>query len=357
MTPDQSAPTGRTLSLGWSGAEASPPQRPGGTPADPAPEPRRSRSRTRLALLGALAVLLALVLLLPRLLVGGAGPEEIVREHLDALVAGDVTTVREHLDTRRDASDAALNTAVLRAAEQRVTDFTIDDVRQSGHRATVTATLHLGSSSQQATYAVSADPGGPFARPRWSLDPVPSAVYTVTVPDRAEELLINGVELSLTELSARPTDYDQQVISLRLLPGSYALTLPDGDELLDPAVETLEVPAPGHTAQRAGAVVAYELSDEGRSQVRARTDAGLAECAASRGEAAPARTLPPSAALEITYHVGTTWNIMSTPGPTDSTADRGSEGFDARQEFPFVLRGTVVYADGELRTTLTCDDY
>src|SRR5699024_8260349 len=143
----------------------SPPQRPGGTPVNPAPEPGRSRSRPRLELLGALAVLLALVLLLPRLLVGGAGPEQIVRAHLDALVAGDVTTVREHLDTSQEASDAALTPAVLHAAEQRVTGYTIDDVQQSGRRATVTATLHLGSTSQQATYTVSADPAGPFARP------------------------------------------------------------------------------------------------------------------------------------------------------------------------------------------------
>lgn len=355
MTPAKPASTGRTLPLGWSGAEASPPQRPGGTPADPEPAAGRSRARTRLALLGALAMLLVLVLLLPRLLVGGTDPGQIVRAHLDALVAGDVSTVREHLDTSRDASDAALSPAVLQAAEERVTGFTIDDVQQSGHRATVTATLHLGSTSQQATYTVSADPAGPFARPDWHLDPVPTAVYAVTVPNRVEQLLLNGVALPLAELSARPTSYDQQVVSLRLLPGTYALTLPVGGALLDPVVETLEVPVPGSTAQRTGAVLAYDLSDEGRSRVLSRIDAELEDCTLTRVDGAAVREVTLPAAFEIIHHVGSTWTIVSAPGQALVATD--PDGSGASREVPFLLRGTAVLdASGTLHTSLTCAD-
>lgn len=377
MTPAKPTPTGRTLHLGWSGAEESSAEHPGGAPTGPAPEQGRARSRTRLALAGALVAILALVLILPRLLVGGPGPEELVRGHLEALVAADVATVRKHLDTGQDASDAALTTPILEAAEDRVTGFTIDAVEQSGRQAAVTATLRTGATSQQATFTARAESTGPFTRTGWVLDPVPSAVFTVTVPEQAQQLLVNGVELPLSALPTRETSAGQRVLLLRLLPGTHTLQLPAGDALLEPAAETLEVPVPGRAPPHAGAVVGYDLSEEGRSRAISQIDQELEACAGSTlaspehcpftaahgmadgtsatigDEDAGTWEVRPPAGYRIDHHAGMTWTLVSEPAQSVFTPAPGSDGGTAPREISFIVHATVVIdASGELSVTM-----
>lgn len=372
MPPAKSTPTGRTLPLGWSGTAASAEDRLGGAPVEAGgtgPESGRSRRRPRLLLAAAIAMVLALVLVLPRLLVGGPGPEELVREHLDALVTADIATVREHLDTGQEASDAAMTAAILRAAEERVTGYAIDAVEQHGEQAEVTATLRTASTSQKATFTAHSESAGPFSRTRWMLDPVPSAVVTVTVPGRADVLRINGVEMPLDELPTRATSHDQQVVSLRLLPGTYALEVNGAGELLDPAVETLVVPAPGSTLHHAGTVVGYDLDDEGRSQVRARilevledcTEATVAipvSCPFSALDLSPGTEgtweVTPPAEFRFDRHIGETWNIASSRGRADFTPAPTSDGqTPPPRQITFFLAATAeIDPSGQLQTSV-----
>ena len=356
-----------------SGGEA----RPGAT------SPAARRRRTGLALAASLAGILALVLILPRLLLGGPSPEELVREHLDALVAGDVATVREHLDTSKPASDAALSSDVVLAATDRVTSYSIDSVHRSGTRATVTATVHLGGTSQQVDYVTRSEAANSFSRARWTLDPVPAEVVAVSLPEQAEALSINGITLSTDELAARTSGEGRQAVLLRLLPGVYELALPPRGGLLEPAVQQIAVQMTGQE-EPARPVMGYALNEQGRSQLRDQIEAELDQCAESTTVAPPLcpfnatgvlapedpsftvgpvetsesvtgtwEVIPP-ADYRIEPLIGDSWSVWSEPGQAVFTPDPGQGLEDpSPREVPYSVEAVTALApSGELDTEI-----
>lgn len=392
MTAAKRTAPGRIVPLGWGEGDESaegalgrgavgcsssapgPTQTPG-TETRPRLRPRR---RAGLALAGAVAVVLALVLILPRLLLVGAAPEDEVREYLDALVAADVTTLREHLATTAEASDAALTQEVLLAAEDRVTDYSIDAVERAGQQVTVTATLRSGATSQQSTFTVLPESGSSFAPATWRLEAIPTDVFAVSIPGHAEALLVNGVAFPLSALPTRSTDYDQRVMSLALLPGTYELTLPESGELLVPMPEQVAVPLPGGELRQAGAVLGYDLSETGRDLVTAQIDELLEDCAAATTDAPPdcpfaaaelsvdgspvndgeaaegTWEVTAPAEYEIERWVSATWSVESELGQATFTPTPTPDGSTAPpQQINFLIDGvTWLSPTGELQTDL-----
>ena len=424
MTPAKRTPIGRTLPLGWDasgdsdaragtsarttptgsasggrpgvkGADGKGADRkgPDGKGADGkgadgearsgATSPTDRTRRTGLVLAASLAAILTLVLILPRLLLGGPSPEELVREHLDALVAGDVATVREHLDTSKPASDAALRSDVLLAAGDRVTSYSIDSVDRSGTLATVTATLHTGATTEQAEYVTRSAAANSFSRARWTLDPVPTQVVAVSLPEQAEGMSINGIALSRDELAARTSGEGRQAVLLRLLPGVYELALPAREGPLEPAVQQLAVPVTGET-EPARPVMGYNLDATGRSQLRDQIEEDLAQCAESTtvapplcpfnatdprapedlgGTSGPGETwesvtgtweVKPPSDYRLEPLIGDSWTVWSEPGQAVFTPapGQGLEDTSPRAVPYFVEAVTTLQPGGELDTEI-----
>ncbi|MGO1226997.1 MAG: hypothetical protein ACTH6N_00435 [Brachybacterium tyrofermentans] len=402
MKESKSAPTGRTLPLGWTRPEGEPAAlrgpgtgeipatgTGGGTGRVSAADPgsgRRTRRRG-VALAGAICAVLVLVLVLPRLLIGGASPEDPVRAFLDALVAGDVATVREHLADSAETSDIALTEEVLRAATDRITSYTIDAVETGGGQATVTASLSSGTSVEQASFTVRSQATSSFAPATWELVPVVATEFVVTVPEGVRELLINAVPIPLSGQPSREGMYGQQLLILRLLPGSYELGLPARSERLFPVVEKVSIPMQREQLRRAGAVLGYELSTQGFEEVTAQVEATLEKCAAATvaappecpffaftddrpdgpvGSAGVMDAEEPSAvpgtwqvtspsSYQIDRWISASWNITSDTGYAVFTSAPGADGSAGTSQIvPFVIDGIVVLdPSGELHIALS----
>ena len=402
MKASTPAPTGRTLPLGWTQPEGElpafhgpaagegPAAEPGGatelvSTTDPGSD--RRAHRRGLALAGAVCVVLALVLVLPRLLLGGASPEDPVRDYLDALVAGDVVTVREHLTDSAETSDAALTAEVLRAATHRITSYTIDTVQIEGGQAMVTASLSSGTGVQQAAFTVRSQAPSSFAPATWELLPVAAPEFVVTVPEGVQELLINAVPIPLSGQPSREGMFGQQLLTLRLLPGSYELELPARSERLIPVVEDVSISMQTDELRRAGAVLGYELSPRGREEVTAQVDAVLEECAASTTAAPPdcpffaftdsrpggpaeesdvGGAAGPSAApgtwqvtapsnYRIERWISASWSITSDTGYAVFTSAPGADGSAGTSQIvPFIIDGIALLdPSGELHLELS----
>lgn len=334
--------------------------------------------RPGLALAGAIGAVLILVLVLPRLLLGSASPEDPVREYLDALVAGDAVTVREHLTDPAGASDVALTTEVLSAAEDRIISYTIDALRTDGRQAVVTASLSSGESVQQASFTVRSRAASSFVASTWELLPVAAAEFVVTVPEGVQELLINAVPVAISGQPIRQGMYDQQVLTLRLLPGSYDLELPGRNPRLVPVTEKVSVPVHSGELRRAGAVMGYELSALGHAEVTAQVDEILEECATATtatppdcpffaasdsrpggADVSPASqgtwqvTAPSSYWIE--RWISASWSIGSDIGQAVFTPAPGADGSAVPpQSIPFLIDGiALLEPSGELSVELS----
>ncbi|GAA4521222.1 hypothetical protein GCM10023160_07810 [Brachybacterium paraconglomeratum] len=402
MNASTPAPTGRTLPLGWTQPEGEPPAQhapaTGGAPAldlggvrglggATPPDSGRRLRRPGLALAGAIGVVLALVLVLPGLLLGGGSPEDPVREYLDALVAGDVTTVREHLAASEETSDIALTHEVLAAATDRISSYTIDTVHTGGGQATVTASLVSSTGIQQASFTVRSQAASSFSPAAWELVPVAATEFVITVPEGVQELLINAVPIPLSGQPSREGMYGQQLLVLRLLPARYDLELPARSERLTPAVETVSIPMQTDQLRRAGVVLGYELSTQGREDVTAQVDAILGECAAATTAAPPdcpfyaftdsrpggpaegshavgaAESFAESGTWQVTapstYQIerwiSASWSVTSDTGYAVFTAAPGADGSAGTSQIvPFVIDGiTVLDPSGQLHVVLS----
>lgn len=402
MKASKHAVTGRTLPLGWAQPEGEPLAQHGPAPGEaPATEPLGSTGQCRdagqgsgrrvrrpgLALTGAIGAVLVLVLVLPRLLLGSASPEDPVREYLDALVAGDAATVREHLTDPAEASDAALTEDVLGAATDRITSYTIDAIRTDGRQAAVTASLRSGESVQQVSYTVRSQAMSSFVPSTWELLPVAAAEFVVTVPEGVQELLINAVPVAIAGQPSRQGMYGQQLLTLRLLPGSYDLVLPGRSSQLIPVTVEVSVPVHAGELRRAGAVMGYELSARGHAEVAAQVDEILEQCATATtatppdcpffapGDSRPEGPVEASDAggpaaspaspgtwqitapsnYQIERWIGASWTIGSDTGQAVFTPAPGADGSAAPPQIIHFLIDGIALLDpsGELRTELS----
>src|SRR5699024_10269925 len=99
------------------------------------------------------------------------------------------------------------------------------------------------------------------------------------VPFGTEQILINGVLVTLAEEDVAEMTYHLPTLALQLLPGTYEITLPDGGPLLEAVSSEITVPLYlGHSRSTA-TPVHYELSEKGRAEAAAQLEDLLADCA------------------------------------------------------------------------------
>lgn len=304
MVPVRKQTAGRIIRTGWSDA--------GGSltasvrtevTAGPA---LGARPRTAL---GILLLLAALSVLLPGAIWRSPDPQEVAREYLDALVSGDLEALRPHLTSADGALDVALTPGMLAATSGRVEAYTVDAVEISGSNALVTATLDNGSTTARTTLAVHARVEGAFVPVRWDMVPVQLPVLDLAPFTGTTELLLNGQVVDIPESGLREGLLLPEVVTLRVLPGIYVISLPPRHAPLVPRARTVNVP-PRLGAWHSGLVdVGYDLAPAGEYAATRAIQDTLAYCTR---ESSP---LPLGCPFSVDLPAGAhgSWRILNPP--------------------------------------------
>lgn len=275
---------GRTLSIGWDDAPGTLGGAPGGDgPSGPRRDPADERSagsprRRRLLLLGtACALVLVLALTLPRLARDQSGPEDVVVDLLQAVVAHDLATVREHVEDSESSSGAALTAEVLDGATGGIRDFDIRGVERTAGTATVTVDLFGDRRRGTGTFTLQGISDGPFSPVRWQLEPVRLPELRLTPPLGVHQVEVSGIRYEAEELRP-PSMPDSAEVAMRLLPGTYMIALPVESPWLEPARMRLSVPLTLGASTDMVADVDIGLSEEGRQELEYLITTRLEEC-------------------------------------------------------------------------------
>ncbi|MGP9538143.1 hypothetical protein ACT3SP_09025 [Brachybacterium sp. AOP43-C2-M15] len=336
---------GRTIALGWSESPDTDPPPTASAPsagralsAGGAPSgeggPRAERRRS-LVLGGAIVLVLALVLVLPPVLLGGAGAERAVEQYLDAVVAGDAETVREHAVPVDEALDIALTDGVLQGARDRVSGYTIDEMRVDGDSAVADVTLTGGDRELESTLSLERRRDGLLRRPVWELQPVNLPVVRLNVPAGSAQLEVNGQMLEIPARSRPQEQFAFGEITLQVLPGTYEVRAPQSGDLFAP--RTAEVSAPPVLGLWNSALVPVSsaLTDAGVQEAIAQLRSSLRDCARSRSPAPS--DCPIIAPPEVTERG--VWTITSTPEFELVEDMEGYSIFRARVSAEFAVPG------------------
>lgn len=285
------AGSGRIIAVGWSdegsGDDPSAPAASHGArrsgSGDPAPSSAAVRRRRRrpLLLAGAVAALLALVLALPPVLLGGVPAEEVAAEYLEAVVAGDAETVREHLAPQEDVLDIALTDQVLAATRGPVERFSIDAVSIDGDRAEITATLAREDDALESTLHLVRHREGLLRRQVWELRPVQLPVVSVEVPVGSESVRINGQLLEIPSAQQPREAFGMSEIRLHVLPGTVELQAQESGDHVTPREVGVDVPPVLGDWTGRSADAGYKLTEQGTQELSAQLVASLEECAGS----------------------------------------------------------------------------
>lgn len=376
---------GRSLPLGW--AEETVPADLGASTSRPVPEPggdgeaasvpaphgwsRLSRRSRRLIALGAVLVLVAgLLIALPRLLGADTGPEQVTREFLQAVVDGDLETVRAHTQDASGASIAALTPEVLAGAEDRLDSFEIRHVTVEAGTATVTAALRTGTGSSEGTFTLTSSEVGAFSPTVWELAPVALPELQIDLTPGVQEIEIEGVTLPVEDVLMDREDFEPR-IAVQLLPGTYDISVPRVTPWTETPPRALEVPAAFGTMEISVHDLQLVLTDEGRAEVQREADAVLGDCAASTSmapEGCPfAVWVPDVSALAADQG---TWTLTSSPrieaSPVGAflwmllgagTAEFTPTGDAEPIEVPFTVSGTAaISGQGALQVSVPAED-
>ncbi|ASK66000.1 hypothetical protein CFK39_09415 [Brachybacterium avium] len=372
---------GRPLPLGWD--EEAVPADLGASTSRPVPGPggdgeaasapashgwsRLSRRSRRLIALGAVLVLVGgLLIALPRLLGAATGPEQVTREFLQAVVDGDLETVRAHTQDARGVSTAALTAEVLTGAEDRLDSFEIRHVAVEAGTATVTAALRTGTESREGTFTLTSSEVGAFSPTVWELAPVALPELQIDLTPGVQEIEIEGVTLPVEDLLMNREEHAPR-IAVQLLPGTYDISVPQVTPWTEVPQRALEVPAAFEKSEISVHDLQLVLADDARAEVQRQADAMLEDCAASTS------SIPegcPFAAWGTQEDTPGTWTLTSSPRIESlpiaaflwtlqgaGTAEFTPAGDAEPIEVPFTVSGTAaISGQGALQVSVPAED-
>lgn len=278
----------RSLSLGWDQSSGTADGGPSSAPRRPPTDgraPGTSRRGRRVLMLGtALLLVLTLVVALPRLVIVSDGPEEVVADVLQSVVDGDLEALQDHLEVTESASGAALSAEVLAGASDGLEDFEIRDVERESGTATVTADLFGGGRSGEGTFTLHAVADGPFSPLHWELEPVRLPELRFDLPVGVQEIEISGVPFPASTVHP-PSVPTGSAAAVRLLPGTYEVTVPVESRWLRSPQLRISLPLTLGTPSDLVATVDLELTEDGVGEVEDQFADRIQECAASSSPA------------------------------------------------------------------------
>lgn len=323
---EEPAETGRTIPTGWSdagpgGGTAAPgdhrrasdgPPGDGATLAD-GPDPALARRPRPLLVAGVITSVLALVLLLPPLLLGGATARETVEDYLAAVVAGDAEVVREHLAVQEGVLDIAVSDPVIASTGDRIQRFSIDQVSVDGDRAEVVATVYGDDDALTTVLRLRRHRSGPLRDQVWHLQPLRLPVLRVEVPVGTETLEINGHTLVIPPEQRPRESFGLGELLLYVVPGTIEVRAPEIGDHLAPVPVRVNFPHlfGDWTSHRVAA--GYEPTAEGTRQITEMLTGSLEQCL--RSTAARPEGCPLSAPAEV--RGPGSWELLRGPTVSD----------------------------------------
>jgi hypothetical protein len=195
-------------------------------------------------------------------------PEDQAAAYLDAIIDGDLDQVNDLAPTDDEADDSLLSSSIYRAAETRISGYEIGDVEAQGDTVTVEVRLEGLDGTVDADLTLEKDGHTAVLFNKWRVAEGGLAkVVTVSVPDGAGDLTVNGVAVD-------PVGED-----VWLLPGDYVFDAFSNNPWLESSGDPLSVAA--DEEYQYGEVPGAVASGAFREEVQGQVAAYLAECMAS----------------------------------------------------------------------------
>lgn len=228
-----------------------------------------------------LTVLGLLGIALPWLLLRHDGPDDVAREYLDAVISGDMETVRRHVSPVGGTLDTAINTAVHRATAGGIAEYVIDRVTLHGTSAEVTATLRNRREEHRTVLRLHATTAGPFSPVVWELEPIQLPILSISPLTGTDSILLNGQPLDIPEVQFSERGANRMGVVLHVLPGSYAIELPAAQPPLTSRIRVIYVPPVLGQWQTGMIDIDYGLTLPAEARVRSLLRREIAQCAES----------------------------------------------------------------------------
>ena len=233
----------------------------------------RKRLLVSLAVIGAVAVLA----------VGSAitvnavkpGPDQPVKEYVQALVDGDARKAMEILDPDVPNEERTLLTnEILGAAENRIDGYSIISSKVSGESAQVRAELRQDGRKYEQTFTLTKNQPE-LLNDHWKLEAFPLQHVTVSADAPVSAVSVNGVTVASGQNPATALGTN---ISLPAFPGSYSVGLPDSEKYL--SAEEQQVVVSGGSLPQAPETVRLTVtaSDALVAETSRQVTAALAAC-------------------------------------------------------------------------------
>ena len=328
MIPERKQMPGRIIRTGWpvagsidaAASETTPPHLGSADeqlgeeilPRHQGSVPRRRRIRTRSRLRTTIATITVIGLLsiaLPWLLLRHEGPDDVTREYLDAVISGDMETVRRHVRPVDGTLDTAITAAVHQATAGGIASYTIDRVDLRSTSAEVTATLRNRREEHRTVLRLHATSAGPFSPVTWELDPIQLPILTISPLTGTDSLLLNGQLLEIPEVLFSERGANRIGVVLHVLPGSYAIELPPPQPPMTSRPRVIYVPPVLGQWQTGMIDVDYGLSPPAEARVRSVIRSEIAQCAESTSPR------PPGCPFAVDLPEGTvgSWSVTQQP--------------------------------------------
>lgn len=232
----------------------------------------------------AIAVLTVIGLLgigLPWLLLRYDSPEEVAREYLDAVISGDMDTVRRHVSPVGGTLDTAITAAVHEATAGGIADYVIERVDLRGTSAEVTVTLRNRREEHGAVLRLHAVTAGPFSPVTWELEPILLPILSISPLTGTDAILLNGQLLEIPEVLFSERGANRIGVVLHVLPGRYAIELPPAQPPLTSRTRVIYVPPVLGQWQTGMIDIDYRLSLPAEARVRSVIRHEITQCAES----------------------------------------------------------------------------
>ncbi|WP_195706683.1 hypothetical protein [Paramicrobacterium fandaimingii] len=366
QTPGEQQPTGpqqpytQQQEYNSQQTQVYPPQNTGAYPAGGGyggGEPPRKKKSKAGWIAGGSVLLLVIIAGVVGVSIGNSAhaPQNQVTAYLDLLKAGKAEQALKDSGVKVEKGDVLLTDEAYKAADDRISKYSISSTEVSGDSATVTASVSQGGETYDQTFSLSKAGKDLVIFDNWKLDPpdLGEISYELTGPESAQ-VAVNGVTV------AEGGD------ALRALPGTYKIAMADDQKVFQAEGVSTTILGFGNDSEETPEL-AVTLSDEGVKAAEGAVTTFLDECEA-KTEMAPdgcpntasdrgtkkvedvVWTIDPKPDFSVGDYDGSGWAVTTgSPGEADISAtvtwpdDSVEKGVNLQQPVDIYVDGTVTF--------------
>ncbi|GAB2508830.1 hypothetical protein [Paramicrobacterium agarici] len=281
QTPGEQQPTGpqhpytQQPAYGAQQTQVYPPQNTEAYPAGGGGQPPQKKKKSMVGwIAGGSALLLIIIAGVVGFAIGNAAhaPENQVTAYLDLLKAGKAEQALKDSGVKVEKGDVLLTDEAYKAADDRISKYSISSTEISGDSATVTASISQGGETYEQDFSLSKAGKDMVFFDKWKLDApkLGEVSYSVVGPQNAQ-VAVNGVTVAAES---------GESAALRALPGTYSIAMSEDQGVFQAEGVSTTVLGFGNEAEEAPELT-VTLSEEGVTAAEEAVTAFLDECEAS----------------------------------------------------------------------------